>query len=148
MDVLASSARPGYESGTTLKKDRMMIFAYWMVLAAVFLPYLTVAIAKAPGGINNNAPRLGLDNLSGWRQRADWAHRNHFEAFPPFAAAVIIAEISHLPQIRVDALAGAFVALRVVYTAMYVVDRATLRSIAWALAFLCVLGLLVCAAVA
>ena len=125
-----------------------MIFAYWMVLAAVFLPYLTVALAKAPGGISNNMPRLGLEALSGWRQRADWAHRNHFEAFPPFAAAVIIAEISHLPQIRIDLLAGAFVVLRIVYTAMYIADRPTLRSIFWSLAFLCVLALLVCSAIA
>ena len=125
-----------------------MILAYWMVLAAVFLPYLTVVLAKAPGGVSNNAPRLGLDRLTGWRQRADWAHRNHFEAFPPFAAAVIIAEVSHLPQIRIDLLAGAWVVLRVIYTAMYIVDRATLRSIVWSLAFVCVLALLVCSAIA
>src|ERR1700726_3708313 len=68
-----------------------MTFAYWMLIAAAMMPYLTVALAKSAGGIDNRAPRPSLERLSGWRQRADWAHRNHFEAFPPFASAVFLA---------------------------------------------------------
>lgn len=120
-----------------------MNFAYWMILAAALLPYLTVVFAKAQGGIDNRAPRHDLDGLTGWRQRADWAHRNHFEAFPAFAAAVIVAESVHLSQSRIDLLAGAFVLLRIVYTGMYLADWATLRSVVWALGFICVLGLFV-----
>jgi len=44
-------------------------------------------------GVDNRAPRPSLESLSGWRQRADWAHRNHFEAFPAFAAVVFVAEL-------------------------------------------------------
>ena len=69
-----------------------MTFAYWMLITAAMLPYLTIALAKSAGGIDNRAPRPSLESLSGWRQRADWAHRNHFEAFPAFAAAVFVAE--------------------------------------------------------
>jgi hypothetical protein len=58
-----------------------MTLAYWMLIAAAMLPYLTIALAKSAGGIDNRAPRPSLESLSGWRQRADWAHRNHFEAF-------------------------------------------------------------------
>jgi uncharacterized MAPEG superfamily protein len=123
-----------------------MNFAYWMILAAAFLPYLTIVLAKAGGGIDNRAPRRDLAGLTGWRQRADWAHRNHFEAFPAFAAAVIVAELAQMPQSRIDLLAGAFVLLRLVYTATYVADWSTLRSIAWALGFVCVLGLFVLSA--
>ncbi len=119
-----------------------MTFAYWMILGAGFLPYLTVVLAKS-AGIDNRAPRRDLDALTGWRQRADWAHRNHFEAFPLFAAAVIVAELAHAPQNGIDALAGAFVLLRILYTVMYVADWATPRSIVWALGFLAVLGLFV-----
>src|SRR5438067_217261 len=81
--------------------------------------------------IDNRAPRPTLENLSGWRQRADWAHRNHFEAFPAFAAAVFVAELTHAPQNRIDLLAGIFVLLRVIYTALYLADQATLRSVFW-----------------
>jgi uncharacterized MAPEG superfamily protein len=118
-----------------------MNFADWMILAAAFLPYLTIVLAKAQGGIDNRAPRRDLGRLTGWRQRAEWAHRNHFEAFPAFAAAIIVAELAHMPQSRIDLLAGAFVLLRLVYTVMYVADWSTLRSIAWSLGFVCVLGL-------
>ncbi len=119
-----------------------MTFAYWMIFVAMFLPYLTVVLAKS-GGIDNNAPRRFLSELTGWRQRADWAHRNHFEALAPFAAAVIIAELSHVPQSRIDIIAGTFIALRLIYTAMYVADWAALRSIVWSLGFICVLSLFI-----
>ncbi len=117
-----------------------MTFAYWMIVVAMFLPYAAVVLAKS-GGVDNHAPRASLAQLGGWRQRADWAQRNHFEAFAPFAAAVIIAELAPVAQARIDVAAGVFVALRIVYTLLYIADLATLRSIAWALGFICVLTL-------
>jgi uncharacterized MAPEG superfamily protein len=120
-----------------------MAFAYWMILAAAFLPYATIALAKWTGRIDNHAPRRDLDRLSGWRQRADWAHRNHFEAFAPFAAAVIVAELCHAPQGRIDLLAGGFVALRILYTIAYLADVAALRSILWSLGYILVIWLFV-----
>ncbi len=119
-----------------------MTFAYWMILAAALLPYIAVAAAKSAGH-DNRAPRLGLAALSGWRQRADWAHRNHFEAFPAFAAAVLVAELTHVAQGRIDLLAGTFVVLRIVYTGFYIADWATPRSVVWALGFVVVLSLFV-----
>ena len=120
-----------------------MTFAYWMLMVAVMLPYLSIALAKSAGGIDNHAPRPSLESLSGWRQRAAWAHRNHFEAFPAFAAAVFVAELTHAPQTRIDQLAGIFVLLRVIYTALYVADQATLRSVVWSLGLLIVIWLFV-----
>jgi uncharacterized MAPEG superfamily protein len=122
-----------------------MTFAYWTIVVAIFLPYASVVLAKS-GGVDNHAPRATLAALTGWRQRADWAHRNHFEAFAPFAAAVIIAELAQVPQAKIDIAAGAFIALRVVYTGFYIADLAALRSIAWSLAFICVLALFVMSA--
>jgi uncharacterized MAPEG superfamily protein len=120
-----------------------MTFAYWMLMVAVMLPYLSIALAKSARGIDNHAPRPSLESLSGWRQRADWAHRNHFEAFPAFAAAVFVAEMTHAPQTRIDQLAGIFVLLPVIYTALYVADQATLRSAVWSLGLLIVIWLFV-----
>ena len=122
-----------------------MSFAIWMLLVAAFLPYIAVALAKS-GGADNRVPRLELERLSGWRQRADWAHRNHFEAFPPFAAAVIVAELAHVPQARIDWLAALFVAARIVYTGAYLADLATLRSTAWGVGFFAVVALFVTSA--
>ena len=120
-----------------------MTFAYWMLIAAALMPYFTIALAKSGGSIDNRAPRLGLEYLSGWRQRAEWAHRNHFEALPAFAAAVFVAELTHAPQARIDELAGIFVLLRLIYTALYIADQATLRSIVWSLGLIAVIWLFV-----
>jgi hypothetical protein len=46
-----------------------MTFAYWMLIAAVMMPYLTIALAKSAGGVDNRAPRRSLESLSGWRGR-------------------------------------------------------------------------------
>ncbi len=118
-----------------------MHLAYWMILIAVLLPYVMAALAKNGGGIDNRQPRVGLDALQGWRRRADWAHRNHFEALPAFAAGVLVAELAHAPQFWIDGLAVLFVLLRCAYSVAYVADRAVLRSLCWLGGMLCVIAL-------
>jgi uncharacterized MAPEG superfamily protein len=119
-----------------------MTLANWMILAAALLPYLAAVIAKAGApGFNNNSPRLWLAQQGGYRQRADWAQRNHFEAFPPFAAAVILAQMAGAPQGRVDLLALAFVLLRLAYTGAYLADLATPRTLLFLAGMACVVWL-------
>ena len=124
-----------------------MYFAYWMVLAAAFLPYACTAYAKGAGA-DNHAPRLYAETLTGARRRADWAQRNHFEIFPLFAAAVIIASLAGVPHMTVNWLAGTFIALRILYSFAYITDRAALRSTLFILGALCILGLFVAAGMA
>jgi uncharacterized MAPEG superfamily protein len=118
-----------------------MTIAYWCVLAAALLPYLAVGPAKAVESFDNHAPREWEARLTGWRARAYWAHLNGFEAFPPFAAGVIVAHLAGAPQGRVDVLAVAFVASRIVYGALYYADWATARSIVWTAGMACVVAL-------
>jgi uncharacterized MAPEG superfamily protein len=119
-----------------------MTYAFWMILVAAVLPYLTVGTAKFAGGDYDNAsPRIWSTTLTGWRARAYAAHQNHFEAFPPFAAAVIVATLAGASPPLVDRLAIAFVLLRVAYTAIYIRGNARLRSVAWTLGLICVVAL-------
>lgn len=122
-----------------------MHFAYWMLLAAALLPYLTVLFVKRAGErrFDNHRPRAWMEQLSGWQRRGDWAHRNHFETFPIFLAAIFVAETTGAPQERIDQLASVFVALRIVYTGLYLADLATLRSIVWSLGFVVTLWIFV-----
>ena len=116
-----------------------MTSATWMILVAAVLAYLCAGAAKYGGkGYDNAAPRASLAQLSGWRARADGAQRNGFEAFPPFAAAVLVAQFAHAPQGRVDLLAAAFIVIRVLYSLVYVSGVAWLRSMLWALGLLMV----------
>ena len=116
-----------------------MTFAMSMILVAAVLPYLCTAAAKFGGGGYDNAnPRASLAKLTGWRARADAAQRNGFEAFAPFAAAVLVAQFAHAPQGRVDTLAAAFIGLRVLYILAYVAGIAWLRTAMFGLGFLMV----------
>lgn len=118
-----------------------MALAYWCVLVAGLLPILTVAIAKAGGGLDNGAPRDWAAGLTGYRRRAHAAHANHFEAFPFFAAAVLAAIQQGAPMGPVNALAAAFVLARLAYTGCYVADLPVARSIVWSLGWFATLAL-------
>lgn len=123
-----------------------MTIAFWCVLAAAILPLLFTAVAKfseGGKGFTNRKPRLFQQALEGYRARAHWAHLNSLEAFPPFAAGVLVAQFVHAPQGRIDLLAIAFIVLRLVYGVLYIADKALLRSTVWALGFACVVGLFV-----
>jgi uncharacterized MAPEG superfamily protein len=106
--------------------------ACWCVLIAGLLPYAATLTAKIGGTKFDNAnPRDWLGNQSGFRRRANAAQLNSFEAFPLFAAAVIVAQMLAAPQARIDMLALVFVAARIAYLGLYLADFATLRSLAW-----------------
>ena len=109
-----------------------MTIAFWCVLVAGFLPYFGTLTAKIGGdSFDNRNPRDWLDAQSGFRKRANAAQHNSFEAFPFFAAAVIIAHVAGAPQGRIDLFAVVFILARLFYIAFYVADMATLRSLAW-----------------
>ena len=119
-----------------------MTFAYWCVALAMLLPILWVGMAKTYGkGYDNSKPREWLDKLEGKAARANWAQRNSFEAFPPFAAAVIIAHQTGAAQMTIDILAGTFIVVRVVHGICYITDRSTARSFVWLAGFFLTLGL-------
>ena len=123
-----------------------MTTAYWCILVAALLPYSWVIAAKLAPGYDNAAPRAYLEKPSGWRQRATWAQLNAFEALPPFAAAVIIAQQLGAPQTHIDLLALGFIGFRLAHGIAYIGDWATLRSLVWAGGMGCVIGLFVIAA--
>ncbi|MGE5453297.1 MAG: MAPEG family protein [Acidobacteriota bacterium] len=116
-----------------------MTIANWCVVAAAVLPILTVGLAKGSsrgsrknGGYDNNNPRQWEAKVEGWKQRAVAAQNNGFEALPLFIAGVLMAQQAHADQGRIDTLAMAFIVVRLVYTAVYLKDLATLRSLVWA----------------
>ncbi len=129
-----------------------MTIALWCILIAALLPLVFTAVAKYghEAGMRrlNRQPRVFQAELTGFRARAHWAHLNSIEAFPPFAAAVLVAQWVHAPQGRIDLLAVLFIALRLIYGAFYLSDRPQLRSLTWVLGLACMVGLFVVAALA
>jgi len=86
-----------------------MTTAFWCVLVAGLLPYAGTIAAKGGRRFDNNNPRAWLADQTGWRARANAAQLNGFEAFPLFAAAVVVAHLTGAAQARVDLLALLFV---------------------------------------
>lgn len=120
-----------------------MTIAYWCVLAAIVLPYIFTLIAKSSGRYNNAAPREFLEKQEGYHKRAHWVQLNSYEAFPAFAAGVIIAHLCGVSQYTINILALSFIIARVLYGLAYLADKATLRSLVWGIGFACVIALFV-----
>lgn len=123
--------------------------AYWCVLIAALLPYVWISLAKASGSrYDNRNPRAWLAAQSGNDrvQRANAAHLNAFEAFAPFAAGVLLAQLAGVDHGRIALLSVLFVAARVLHGLFYLANVPLARSATWGAGFLCVLALLVQAA--
>jgi uncharacterized MAPEG superfamily protein len=115
-----------------------MTIAEWCVFGALLLYLLTIAPIKWIGfhRFDNANPRDPDFYKGPIGSRALGAHQNGIEAFPFFAAAVLLAEFRGSPQRYVNELAVLFLIVRVAYVLTYVGNRPSLRSILWALGFL------------
>ena len=123
--------------------------AYWCVVVAALLPYLWTTVAKASGErYDNRDPRGWVARQTNPRvHRANAAQLNAFEAFAPFAAAVVLAQLAGVPESRIAMLAIAFVVFRFLHGVIYTLGlKHSLRSLAWFAALACVVWLLVVAA--
>jgi uncharacterized MAPEG superfamily protein len=114
-----------------------MTIADWCVFGAVMLCLLTIAPFKWIGfrAFDNSRPRDPAFFADPLRARALGAHINGIEAFPFFAAAVLLAEFRAAPQNLINELAALFLIVRIAYVLTYLGDRPTLRSILWNIGF-------------
>ena len=103
-----------------------MTLAFWCILVAALLPYVPFGLVSSK--LDPRAPRVGAASIEGLPGRAYGAHLNAFEAFPFFAAAVIVSHIVEGPNALVGWLAVAFILVRLAHMGFYLSDRAPLRS--------------------
>lgn len=75
--------------------------------------------------------------------RALAAHQNSFEAFPLFAAGVLIATVTQSAGILVNALCVIFVIARILFIVFYCADKPSQRSLFWFVGLLCSLLLMI-----
>ncbi|MEQ1653276.1 MAG: MAPEG family protein, partial [Hyphomicrobium sp.] len=129
------------------QRTKSMNIAYWCVLIAGLLPYLAIGVAKWNRSYlrHNGDPRAWEAKLTGTPARAHAAHLNSFEAFPLFAAGVIVAGIARAPSATVDVIAMIFIAARIAYLVAYLADADKLRSLIWMVGMGCSISLFVVA---
>ncbi|HJV06729.1 MAG TPA: MAPEG family protein [Chromobacteriaceae bacterium] len=112
-----------------------MPFALWSILLVAALPLVWAVVAKAGAPYDNHRPRDVLAQASGYRQRANWAQQNAWEALPTYAAAIIVAVQMKVPFPRLDVAAAVFLLARVLHGVCYVLDWPTARSLVWTLGY-------------
>jgi len=114
-----------------------MTVAEWCVFASLMLYLLSIASVKwlRFGSFDNSRPRDPAFYDNPIAARALGAHQNGIEAFPFFAAAVLLAEFRACPQNLINELAVLFMIVRISYVFTYIGNRPTLRSILWSIGF-------------
>lgn len=114
---------------------------------ATLLPYLAkiplaLAMSKAAGGYDNHYPREQGARLTGFGARAYGAHQNSFESLLVFAIGTLAAIATNSISTAIEVLAVVHLIARGVYHAMYLLDRATPRTLSWAVGYLSALSML------
>jgi uncharacterized MAPEG superfamily protein len=111
-----------------------MPLAYWCVLIAALLPYALGKYAKRGVESDNRYPREDYENFPPKSRRAYAAHQNALESFPFFAAAVIVTLTMGAPFYVVNMLAALYIVLRIAHGLLYIFNKPSLRSAAFAAA--------------
>ncbi|MBG23249.1 MAG: hypothetical protein CMF22_07305 [Idiomarinaceae bacterium] len=118
-----------------------MSLMIWCLLIAGLLPIA----AKAPvvyfqnrdNGYDNRHPRAQQQRLTGAGARAVAGHYNAYEAFPLFAAAVLLVIATDQVNALNQWLAVGFIGFRIAYHVLYLANWDKLRSLVWFFALLC-----------
>ncbi len=109
-----------------------MSTALWCLLIAGLMPIICAGISKwGASDFDNASPREWLARQEGHRKRANAAQANSWEAFALFSTAVLVALHNNVDAEKLDNLAVFFIVSRVLFIAFYLMDRSTLRSLAW-----------------
>ncbi|GGE49426.1 membrane protein [Halopseudomonas oceani] len=124
----------------------MSVPLWCLFIAALLLVFTKVPVAIAQGrsgkGYDNAHPRAQQAALTGWGARALASHQNMIEGFPLFAAGVLVVLVTGTGGSLANVLCLLFITCRIAYSVLYLMNLATLRSLAWIVGFVCCLGLL------
>jgi uncharacterized MAPEG superfamily protein len=120
-----------------------MTIAFWCVFVAALLPYVAFGFVR---GADAKNPRTSIKSFEGQSARAHAAHLNAFEAFPPFAAAIVISHLTLGANTVTNLLALVFVIARVAHLGFYLADRQPPRSASFTVGLVIVIILFIHAA--
>lgn len=122
------------------KLPELALLLAWIL---VYIPrgFVAQEQAKQQEGYDNDNPRAQQARLAGLGARAQAAHMNGFEAFAPFAAAVLLCRTTGVQSLALPIACGLFVLARSAYIGAYLGNRSTLRSGLWTVGALATLVL-------
>jgi len=121
-----------------------MSLPFWCLFVATLLTVLSKVpmniLAARQEPYDHHSPRLQQARLRGAAHRALAAHLNLQEAYPPFAAAILVSHLAGADPLLAGAGGGLFLLARLLYQLFYLLDRPQLRSLSWGVGMLATLG--------
>ena len=112
-----------------------------LLTATLWIPYIAAQVATngflQPSNYADPAPRPAPL----WGQRANRAHLNAVEAFAPFAALVLIAQVAGKTDGMTAFWTMSFFWLRVIHAVVYWIGVPYVRTLVFTLGWLAVVGL-------
>ncbi len=128
-----------------------MTVPFWCLVFIMFLP-IPMALtgfalrARTLGHADNKTPRSQIRQLEGFPARLYGAQENSWEATILFATTVTMTHLAGLDPAEAAPWAIAFVVLRLVYIALYLLDLDLLRSAVFGGTMICLVGMIAKAA--
>jgi uncharacterized MAPEG superfamily protein len=111
-----------------------------MLTAALWIPYVVSQVAAngflKPANYADPTPRP----VPLWGKRADRTYMNAVETFAPFAALVIVAQLTHKADAMTALWAMSFFWVRVAHAVVYLIGIPFLRTLIFVAGFACVVG--------
>jgi len=112
-----------------------------MLTAALWIPYIVCQVMTngflEPPNYVDPTPRP----VPNWGKRADRAYMNAVETFAPFAALVVVAQLTGKANAMTAFWATSFFWLRLAHAIVYWAAIPYIRTLIFTLGFVCVLGL-------
>ena len=114
-----------------------------MLTAALWIPYVVAQVMTNGSLKPENYVDPTQRPLPNWGRRADRAYLNAVETFAPFAALVILIQLTGKANATTAYLTMAFFWLRVLHAIVYWTAIPYIRTIVFTLGFVTVIGLFV-----
>lgn len=114
-----------------------------LLTAALWIPYVVCQVKTNGFLAPENYKDPTVRPMPLWGHRAHRAYLNSVETFAPFAALVLIAEVSGKADAMTAFWAMAFFWIRLVYALVYWAALPFVRTLVFTLGMVCVVGLFV-----
>ena len=112
-----------------------------ILTASLWIPYIVAQVmtngALRPANYVDPTPR----SLPPWGRRADRSYLNAVETFAPFAALVLVAQVTGKADAMTAFWSAAFFWLRLTHAIVYLLGLPYIRTIVFTLAWVAVAGL-------
>jgi uncharacterized MAPEG superfamily protein len=114
-----------------------------LLTASLWIPYVVAQVTTNGPLARENYVDPTMRPLPNWGKRADRAYVNAIETFAPFAAMVLLVQVTGKADSMTAFWAMSYFWLRVAHAVVYLAGIPYIRTLIFVLGYVCVVGLFV-----